>query len=868
YLFDYRVTPSFGSIAGGLEPVSPVIKLTIERGINSGTRIEGTVLKQVYWLPAEELATQKSNSPKPMTPFVHTCPTPSKEQLQGKDDTIRKLQTQINSMSMLNVEPTNDGFKVENVNLKRRYQELSTSNSHSRDTLTRKLTALTTENAKLKSESLSKMHSEPIVHEKPKVLAPGMYAISSKYIVPPRRVNRAKPTPLTKKKQATFQEPPTPSNRPTQKTIVPQNKKPNIHVNLSTGVKPATGGCSRHMTDDRSKLTNYVDKFIKTVRFRNDQCTAIVGYGDYKLGNTIISRVYDVKGLGHNLFLVGQFCDEGLEVAFRQHTFCLLTKASSTKSWLWHHRLNHLIFGTLNELARNDLVRGLPKLKYDKDHLCLSCQLDNRTEFVNKTLTEFFKSVGITHNTSVPRSPQYNGVVERRNRTLMEVVRTMLIFVKALLFLWAEAVATVCYTLNRSLIHTPHEKTYYELLKGKKPELKYFRVFGCLRYPTNDYDDLGKLKAKVGIGIFVGYAPTKKAYRIFNKRTRKIQETVHVTFDELSEGMTSVHSNTGLEPNIMALVHNGAGPEIFVLQLGRTHSELVNDPTTPSKHPVRVNAAQGPKIATGSPSTTIITKSAPTLFTTSLESQTPPPDTGATGIETSFPTCDNNVFEPYIAFETSSSNTLNVEVTFNSPITHVQKWTKDHPLENVIDDLHRPVSTRQQLETDAMRCFFNEFLTHVEPKNYKQALEHSCWIKAMQDEIHEFKRLDVWVLVPCPDNILIIPLKWIFKIKLDEYGEVLKNKAQLVAKGYRQKLELILRNPLHRLLDLKLSDSSLRMQQKLDEDRGGKLIDPTRFRGMVSSLMYLSASRTDIVFAVYDDYAGCQDTRRSTSESS
>nr|GEZ24248.1 hypothetical protein [Tanacetum cinerariifolium] len=142
-----------------------------------------------------------------------------KEQLQGKDDTIRKLQTQINSMSMLNVEPTvgsfhkqaleneltqlkdaitsvgiqNDGFKVENVNLKQCYQELSTSNSHSRDTLTRKLTALTAENGKLKSESFSKMHSEPIVPKKPKVLAPGMYVISFKYIVPPRRVNRVKP---------------------------------------------------------------------------------------------------------------------------------------------------------------------------------------------------------------------------------------------------------------------------------------------------------------------------------------------------------------------------------------------------------------------------------------------------------------------------------------------------------------------------------------------------------------------------------------------------------------------------------------------------------------------------------------------------
>nr|GEU93753.1 hypothetical protein [Tanacetum cinerariifolium] len=147
--------------------------------------------EQVYWLPAEELSTQKSNPPKPVTPFVHTRPAPSKLK-----DAITSVRIQ------------NDGFKVENVNLKRRYQELSTSNSHSRDTLTRKINALTVENAKLKSETLSKMHSKPIVPEKPKVLALGMYAISSKYIVLPRRVNRAEPTHLPKKKQTSFQEPP------------------------------------------------------------------------------------------------------------------------------------------------------------------------------------------------------------------------------------------------------------------------------------------------------------------------------------------------------------------------------------------------------------------------------------------------------------------------------------------------------------------------------------------------------------------------------------------------------------------------------------------------------------------------------------
>ncbi|GJT89204.1 integrase, catalytic region, zinc finger, CCHC-type containing protein [Tanacetum coccineum] len=606
-------------------------------------------------------------------------------------------------------------------------------------------------------------------------------------------------------------------------------------------------GCSRHMTGDRARLINFVEKFIGTVRFGNDEYAAIIGYGDYKLGDTIISRVYYVEGLKHNLFSVGQFCDGGLEVAFRQHSchirnydmvdllkgsrstnlysislndmlsaspVCLLTKASSTKSWLWHRRLNHLNFGTLNELARKNLVRGLPMLKYAKDHLCPSCQLgkskkashplktentntevlntlhmdlcgpmrtesingkkyilvivddytrfgwvrflrskdetpqviekfivktqralnatvrfvrtDNGTEFVNKTLDGWFESVGISHETSVPRSPQQNGVVERRNRTLMEAARTMLIFAKAPLFLWAEAVATACYTLNRSLM-------------------------------------LVKLKAKAIIGIIVAMHPPKKAPR------------------------TSTNDFCAKQYKL----------ELNCLQSGRQRSALVKDPEPPSvpptkkqvddlfqwfdddeavpiplvvpTTPVNVPAAPAPEIANGSPSTTVISEGGPAVTENLLPHQIPLPDTKA-----------------------SHSNSVNIDVTPNNQLPHVQKWTQAHPLENIIGDKDRPVSTRKQLETDAMWCFFNEFLTHVEPKTYKQALEHSCWIEAMQEEIHEFERLDVWILVPCPDNILIIPLKWIFKIKLDEYGDVLKNKARLVSKVYRHELVLII----------------------------------------------------------------------------
>nr|GFB46634.1 retrovirus-related Pol polyprotein from transposon TNT 1-94 [Tanacetum cinerariifolium] len=166
-------------------------------------------------------------------------------------------------------------------------------------------------------------------------------------------------------------------------------------------------------------------------------------------------------------------------------------------------------------------------------------------------MTEYYKRIGIFHQKTVPRTPQQNGVVQRRNRTLIEAARTMLIFSKASMFLWEEAVATACYTQNRSLIHTRHHNTPYELVHNKKPDLTFFRVFGALCYPTNDSEDLGKLQLTADTRIFIGYAPSRKGYQIYNKRTRRIMETIHVQFDELTEPMAPVHLSTGPTPNFL-----------------------------------------------------------------------------------------------------------------------------------------------------------------------------------------------------------------------------------------------------------------------------------------------------------------------------
>ncbi|GKB48570.1 retrovirus-related pol polyprotein from transposon TNT 1-94 [Tanacetum coccineum] len=137
--------------------------------------------------------------------------------------------------------------------------------------------------------------------------------------------------------------------------------------------------------------------------------------------------------------------------------------------------------------------------------------------------------------------------------------------------------------------------------------------------------------------------------------------------------------------------------------------------------------------------------------------------------------------------QSSSSNSIHINVHPDHQISkHNSKWTKVHPLESIIGALEIPVSTRLQLHEQALLCYYDAFLTAVEPKTYKDALTQSCWIEAMQEELNKFERLEVWELVPRPNKVMVITFKWIYKVELDELGEILKNKARLLARGYRQ----------------------------------------------------------------------------------
>ncbi|GJR90773.1 retrovirus-related pol polyprotein from transposon TNT 1-94 [Tanacetum coccineum] len=308
-------------------------------------------------------------------------------------------------------------------------------------------------------------------------------------------------------------------------------------------------GCTKHMTGNLKLLCNFVEKFLGTVRFGNDQFAPILGYGDLIQGNVTIKQIFR-----ETILLTGNRGSDLYTISLQETTsstpICFMAKASPTQAWLWHRRLSHLNFDYITLLSKKDIVTGLPKLTYVKDQLCSSCEMskakrssfkskvvpsskgrlqicftwdlytwtlflrskdetpevlkdfltmiqrnlqaqvitvrtDRGTEFLNKTLHAYFKEEGIEHQTSTPRTPEQNGVVERRNRTLVEAARTMLSASKLPL--------------------STHGKTAYHIINDRKPSIKHLHIFGC------------------------------------------IFESIHIKFDEIKE-MMSDHNSSDLAP--------------------------------------------------------------------------------------------------------------------------------------------------------------------------------------------------------------------------------------------------------------------------------------------------------------------------------
>nr|GEX47636.1 integrase, catalytic region, zinc finger, CCHC-type, peptidase aspartic, catalytic [Tanacetum cinerariifolium] len=434
-------------------------------------------------------------------------------------------------------------------------------------------------------------------------------------------------------------------------------------------------GCSKHMTGNLKLLINFVEKFLGTVKFGNDQIAPILGYGDLVQGAVMIKRVYYVEGLNHNLFFVGQFYDTDLEVAFKKSTcfihdlkgndlltgsrgtdlysitlqdtnspnlICLMAKASSSQAWLWHRCLSHLNFDTINLLSKND-IKGL--------------------------------------NTKSP-------LLEHLNKTTLSKDET------------------------RSLVIPRHEKTPYHIINDQKPSVKFFHIFGFVCYIVRDRENIDKMKEKGDECIFVGYSNQSRAYRVFNKRTRVVMESIHVNFDELPQmASDQISSDPAPECQTMVLNHDN-------LSLGRICQE---------------NASHGDKTGTTlneldllfslmfdellngsskvvSKSSAVSTADAPTQrhqYTTPLNNHTTPAPTCQTpsiattvisteNINQAEPRAENdqvavdefiNIFSTPVQDqrETSSRHVDSSNMhTFYQRYPSKHRWTKDHPLEQVI----------------------------------------------------------------------------------------------------------------------------------------------------------------------------------------
>ncbi|KAJ9545769.1 hypothetical protein OSB04_025476 [Centaurea solstitialis] len=781
-----------------------------------------------------------------------------------------------------------------------------------------------------------------------------------------------KPNPKPKQKS-----PPKGKQEPVSKPANPNQKGP--IPKWDGHVWYMDSGCSKHMTGRKELLANFKQKYGVNVRFGNKLSAPIMGYGDILHHKITINKVAYVEGLSHNLLSIGKFCDKGLEVNFREtrccvRTFegheliegtrrsnlytvnfqkqrpftevCLLSKATFNQNVLWHRRLSHLNYATINQLAKTGLVTGLPSLRFTKEQLCSACEMgkikksshklkvehntskplqllhmdlcgpmrvqsingrkyvlvivddfsrytwvnflrskdgasdiiisfirnvqvrlqlpiqvirtDNGTEFKNHKLDSFLDSVGTTHTFSAARTPQQNGVVERKNHTLVEAARTMLAFSKLPLHFWAEAVASACFTQNRSLITKRFMKTPYELVYNRPPSIKFFRVFGCECYVKNDKDNLDKFSPKGDEGVFIGYAMDSPSYRVYNKKTRRVVESTNVDFEEgieedstpapVTPGISGVLASDQLHGNPMTSSSSTNKPsssnsnscdldELFeffykgfsapanvvlptpaVVQstspvivsttdisssnLQGTSSSSSSTSTSPSSRvspasaegePSHTFQQQAPVVNVPSPqsgaSSTMPTTSqhqgipspAPQVAGPSLVSSDTPAAPGPIVVQSQVPptvtTLATTRREPEFYID------LRIEPLPPPTLPHTTKWTRAHPLHQVIGSKTAPVKTRSATQNE---CLFAAFLSRHEPSNVMEALDISDWVTAMQEELNQFERLGVWRLVPRPKNKTIIDLKWIFKNKKDEDGIVTRNKARLVAKGFKQ----------------------------------------------------------------------------------
>ncbi|GJT23196.1 putative ribonuclease H-like domain-containing protein [Tanacetum coccineum] len=512
---------------------------------------------------------------------------------------------------------------------------------------------------------------------------------------------------------------------------------------------------------------------------------------------------------------------------------CLVAKATYEESMLWYRRLGHINFKIINKLVKENLIRDLPLKRFKNDQTCVAClkgkqhrasckakafnpitkplfmlhmdlfgptfdetseilknfikevenlvdkkvkiiRSDNGTEFKNKVMDDFCKEKGIKREYSVARTPQQNGVAEKKNRTLIEATRTMLADSKLPTTFWAEIVSTTCYVHNRVLIIKLHNKTPYELFRGFKPAIGFMKPFRCHVTILNTLDKLGKFDGKSNECFFVGYSLSSKVFRVYNTRTRKVQENLPIGFLEnkpMIEGngpkwlfdLDSLTQSMNYVPvNDASYFGDDAPRSVTDAQIqDKDRLQDENDATEKSHEDssLKDNGTGDQQVNTASPE----------VNTSSRDVSTATPE----------------------------------DLVGPIPTTPHTRILKDHPIDHVIGDVPSSVQIRRmtsfyselgflsaiyggKTHKDLHTCLFACFLSQEEPKRVFKALSDPAWVEAMQEELLQFKLQKVWILVDLPKGHRAIGTKWVYRNKKDERGIVIRNKARLVTQGHTE----------------------------------------------------------------------------------
>ncbi|GJV68344.1 ribonuclease H-like domain-containing protein [Tanacetum coccineum] len=431
---------------------------------------------------------------------------------------------------------------------------------------------------------------------------------------------------------------------------------------------------------------------------------------------------------------------------------CLVAKATSEESMLWHRRLGHINFKNINKLVKENHVRDLPLKVLRMTQTCVACLKGKQ-----------HRASCIKREYSVARTPQQNLVVDEwKNRTLIEAVRTMLADSKLPTTFWAEAVSTACYVQNRVLIVKPHNKTPYELFRGFKPAIGFMKPFGCHVTILNTLDNLGKFDGKSDEGFFVGYSLSSKAFRVYNTRTRKVQENLHIGFlenkpmiegngpkwlfdlDSLTQSMNYVPMVAGTFSNDFAGIQ-GVSESSTSSQQDQEYQDCI-------VMPIWKDASYFGDVA---PRTVVDAQ-----IDDKEELHDDNDATEKSHDDSSLKdngTVDQQANTARPEIHTSSREGQEIELgnipqSYAVPTTPHTRIHKDHPIEHVIGDVQSSVQTRRMTTSyselgflsaiyegkshqDLHTCLFACFLSQEEPKRVSKALSDPAWVEAMQEEL-------------------------------------------------------------------------------------------------------------------------------------